>query len=119
MAKKFKSGSMGGMRGGMGNINNMMKQVQKMQKDMEKAQAELEAKTYEATAGGGAVAVTMNGKKELTSLTLDKDVVDPDDIDMLQDLILVAVNDAIKQVEDEANQKMGQMTGGMNIPGLF
>lgn len=109
----------GGMPGGMGNMNNMMKQVQKMQKEMEKAQQELEEKRYEAAAGGGAVKVVADGKKVLQSITLDESVVDPDDIDMLQDLILVAVNDVIKQAEDDANKKMGKMTGGMNIPGLF
>ncbi len=112
-------GKFRGAPGGMGNMNNMMKQVQKMQRDMEKKQRELEEKTYQATAGGGAVTVTVSGKKVLESLELAEAVVDPDDIDMLQDLIIVAVNDALKQAEDDAASAMGKMTGGMNIPGLF
>ncbi len=115
MAKgKFK-----GRPGGMGNMGSMMKQVQKMQRDMEKAQAELESKIYEASSGGGAVKVQVSGKKVVQSLTLAPEVVDPDDVDMLQDLIIVAINDAIKQSEDDASKVMGSMTGGMNIPGLF
>lgn len=111
--------SKGKFPGAPGNMNNMMKQVQKMQKDMEKAQQELEVQTYETTAGGGAVKLTVNGKKEVLALTLSPSVVDPDDIEMLQDLILVALNDALKQVDEQANKVMGRMTGGMNIPGLF
>ncbi len=108
-----------GAPGGMGNMNNMMKQVQKMQREMEKKQRELEEKSYTATAGGGAVKVTIDGKRVVQSLQLSEAVVDPDDIDMLQDLIIVALNDALKQAEDDAASTMGQMTGGMNIPGLF
>ncbi len=111
--------SKGKFPGAPGNMNNMMKQVQKMQKDMEKAQQELEVQIYETTAGGGAVKLTVNGKKEVLALTLSPSVVDPDDIEMLQDLILVALNDALKQVDEQANKVMGRMTGGMNIPGLF
>ncbi len=105
--------------GGMGNINSMMKQVQKMQRDMEKAQAELEEKNYEAQAGGGVVKVVVNGAKVLKEITLAPEVVDPDDIAMLEDLIIVAINDAHKKADDEANKTLGQMTGGVNIPGLF
>lgn len=111
--------SKGKFPGAPGNMNNMMKQVQKMQKDMEKAQQELEAQIYDTTAGGGAVKLSVNGKKEVLSLTLSPSVVDPDDIEMLQDLILVALNDALKQVDEQSNKVMGRMTGGMNIPGLF
>ena len=111
--------SKGKFPGAPGNMNNMMKQVQKMQKDMEKAQQELEVQIYETTAGGGAVKLSVNGKKEVLALTLSPSVVDPDDIEMLQDLILVALNDALKQVDEQANKVMGRMTGGMNIPGLF
>ncbi len=115
MAKgKFKGGP-----AGMGNINGMMKQVKKMQRDMEKAQAELESKEYEAQAGGGVVKVVVNGAKVLQKISLAEEVVDPDDIAMLEDLIMLAVNDAIKQAEDDANKTMGQMTGGVSIPGLF
>lgn len=108
-----------GMMPGGGNMGNMMKQVQKMQKDMMKAQEEFEQKSFEATAGGGAVKVTISGKKELTAIVLDEDVVDPDDIEMLQDLIIAAVNEGIRKVEDEQSSSMSKMTGGMNIPGLF
>lgn len=113
---------MGGFRGGMpggGNMGNIMKQVQKAQKDMEQKQAELEAKEYEAAAGGNAVKAIVNGKMEVLSITLDPDVVDPDDVEMLQDLILLAVNNAIKEAQDDASKLMGELTGGMNIPGLF
>ncbi|MDD4688214.1 MAG: YbaB/EbfC family nucleoid-associated protein [Eubacteriales bacterium] len=109
-------------RGGFpmgGNMNNMMKQAQKMQQDMMKMQQELEAKEIEASAGGGAVTVRVTGKKQITAITLSPEVVDPDDIEMLQDLIMVAVNDAINKIEEEASSKMGKLTGGMNIPGLF
>ncbi|KGX86948.1 MULTISPECIES: YbaB/EbfC family nucleoid-associated protein [Pontibacillus] len=106
------------MKGGMGNMNNMMKQMQKMQKKMEKAQEELHEMTFESTAGGGMVKVVANGKKQITDVEIQEDVVDPDDVDMLQDLILTATNDVIKQVEDKTNDTMGQFTKGMNIPGM-
>jgi len=105
--------------GGMPNMNNMMKQVQKMQKQMEEKQAELESKVVEASAGGGAVVVKVSGKKELKSIEIKQDVVDPDDIEMLQDLILAAVNEALRSAEELANREMSQITGNMNIPGLF
>ena len=104
---------------GMGNMNNMMKQAQKMQQDMVKMQEELEQSEFEATAGGGAVTVKMSGKKELTEVKISPDAVDPDDIEMLEDLILVAVNDVIKKIDKQNQEKMSKMTGGMNIPGLF
>ena len=100
------------MGGGM-NMNNMMKQVQKMQKQMEDAQKALEEAEFSATAGGGAVEVTMTGKKVLTKVTLDPDAVDPDDVEMLEDLIMVAVNDAMKQVDEANSSSMARMTGGM------
>lgn len=112
-------GKFKGAPGGMGNMGGMMKQVQKMQRDMEKAQKELEETIYESTAGGGAVKIVLNGKKEIQSLELSEGVVDPDDIEMLQDLIIVALNDAMKQVDEQSEKVMGKMTGGMNIPGLF
>ena len=105
------------MRGG-GNMNNMMKQMQKMQKKMRAAQDELHEMTFEATAGGGMVKVIANGKKEITDVEISEEVVDPDDVEMLQDLILAATNDVMKQVEDTTNDKMGQFTKGMNIPGF-
>ncbi|ELK46745.1 YbaB/EbfC family nucleoid-associated protein [Halobacillus sp. ACCC02827] len=100
------------MRGG-GNMNNMMKQMQKMQKKMMKAQEELYEMTFEASAGGGMVKVTANGKKEVTDVEIHEDVVDPDDVEMLQDLIIAATNDVLKQVDEKTNDTMGQFTKGM------
>jgi len=102
-----------------GNMNNMMKQVQKMQANMEKTQKEIEEREFEASAGGGAVVVKVNGKKELIDIVLKEEVVDPDDIEMLQDLILAAVNEALRVAEETAAKEMSKLTGGMNIPGLF
>ena len=107
-----KRGGYPGMGGGM-NMNNMMKQVQKMQKQMEDAQKALEEAEFSATAGGGAVEVTMTGKKVLTKVTLEPDAVDPDDVEMLEDLIMVAVNDAMKKVDEASSSSMAKMTGGM------
>lgn len=107
------------MMRGMGNMNNMMKQVQKMQKQMEQAQAELNERTFVGTAGGGMVTVTANGLKQIVDVNIKEEVVDPEDIDMLQDLVLTATNDALKQIEEVTSKTMGQFTKGMNIPGLF
>ena len=111
----------GGYPGGMmpGNMNNLMKQAQRMQRQMEEQQKELETKEYTAAAGGGAVEVTVSGKKELLSVKLSPDVVDPDDIEMLQDVIMAAVNEVVRQVEETTNQELGQITSGLSIPGLF
>lgn len=109
----------GRMPGGFGNMNNMMKQVQKMQKDMEKLQAELEEREVEATAGGGAITVVANGKKNILSIKIDPEVVDEDDVEMLQDLVMAAVNEAIRKADEMVSNEMGKVTGGMNIPGLF
>ncbi|MDO4941760.1 MAG: YbaB/EbfC family nucleoid-associated protein [Lachnospiraceae bacterium] len=109
MAKR--GGFPGGM--GMGNMNQLMKQAQRMQKQMEKAQQELEESVYEATAGGGVVKVQLSGKEELLSVSLAEEVVDPDDIEMLEDLIIVAVNDALQQMMDDKEAKMGKFTNGM------
>ncbi|MFC7370854.1 YbaB/EbfC family nucleoid-associated protein [Fictibacillus iocasae] len=106
------------MRGG-GNMNNMMKQMQKMQKDMAKAQEELKEKRVEGTAGGGMVTVITNGHKEILEVNIKEEVVDPDDVEMLQDLVLAATNDALKKVDELVNQDMGKFTKGLNIPGLF
>ena len=106
-----------GFPGMGGNMNNLLKQAQKMQKDMEKNQKELETKVYEASAGGGAVSVKLTGKKRLESVTIDKDVVDPDDVEMLQDLVLSAVNAAMQMADEDAEKVMGKLTGSM--PGLF
>ena len=108
----------GGYRGNpMGGMNmNMIKQAQKMQQDMMKMQAELEEKEYEGTAGGGVVKVKMNGKKEITEVKIAEEVVDPEDIEMLEDLVLAAVNEVIRlQVEDETAE-MGKITGGGGLP---
>lgn len=105
-------GGFGGFPGGM-NMGNLMKQAQKMQKQMENMKEELGDKEFEITSGGGAVKILINGKKEIKSIEIDKDVVDPDDVEMLQDLILTAVNEAIRQVEEQANNQMGKLTGGM------
>ncbi len=105
--------------GGMGNMGNMMKQAQKMQQDMLKMQQELEQQEFEGTAGGGAVMVTLTGKKEVVKVQLKPEVVDPDDVEMLEDLIQVAVNDAMKKVDENSQAQLGKLTGGLNIPGLF
>ena len=107
--------------GGMmpGNMNNILKQAQKMQENMQKMQEELEAKEVEASVGGGAVTVKVNGKKEVLDITIKPEVVDPDDIEMLQDLVISAVNEALRKVDDMQSSQMGKLTGGMNIPGLF
>jgi nucleoid-associated protein EbfC len=112
MAKGFN----GGMQGGM-NMNNLMKQAQKMQKQMADTQDELSTKTLEITSGGGAVKIVINGKKEIEQLVISKDVIDPDDIEMLQDLVLSAVNEAIRQADEMVNSEMGKITGGMGMPG--
>ena len=101
-----------------GNMGNMMKQVQKMQKQMTDMQEDLNEKEFEASAGGGAITVKANGKKEVVSITIDKDVVDPDDVEMLQDLVLAATNEALRGAEEMVSKEMGKITGGMNIPGL-
>ena len=110
----------GGLPGGMpGNINNIMKQAQKMQKQMEEAQAQLEESSYTATSGGGAVEVTISGKKEITSIKFDPEVVDPDDIEMLEDLIVAATNVALRKMEEISQQSMSKITGGMGMGGGF
>ena len=96
-----------------GNMNNLMKQAQRMQKQMEEKTKEIEEKEWEASVGGGAVTVKVSGKKELTSVTLSKEVVDPDDIEMLQDLITAAVNEAFRKMEDESQAAMSSITGGL------
>jgi len=114
MAKGFGGGMpMGGM-----NMNNIMKQAQKMQKQMEEAQAQLAEKELEATSGGGAVKVVITGKKEIKSITINPEVVDPDDVEMLEDLVLSAVNEAIRQMEELSSSTVGKITGGMG-GGLF
>ncbi len=108
----------GGMPQGGMNMNNLMKQAQMMQRKMEETQKELETKTVEVTSGGGAIKVVMNGKKQLEEIVLDESAVDPDDIEMLQDLIISSVNEAIRQIEELSSNEMGKLTGGM-MPGMF
>lgn len=106
----------GGFPGGMGmpgNMNNLMKQAQRMQRQMEEGQKELEAKEFSAKAGGGAVEVTVSGKKEVLRVQLSQEVVDPDDIEMLQDLIMAATNEALRMADEANNELMGKMTGGL------
>ena len=111
----------GGYRGPMGGgMNmNMIKQAQKMQQDMLKMQEEMEGKEYEATSGGGMVTARVNGKHELMSLTINPEAVDPDDVEMLQDMVVAAVNEAMRKAEAEASQSMAKLTGGLNLGGLF
>ena len=101
------------------NMNQMMRQVKKMQEQMIKTQEELANKTVEGTAGGGVVTVTANGQKKVMSVVIKPEAVDPDDVEMLQDLVLAAVNDAMKKAEEMAAKEMSKFTGGLNIPGLF
>lgn len=104
----------GGFPGGMpGNMNNLMKQAQKMQKQMEEAQKNLEEQEITAKAGGGAVEVTVSGKREVTKVKLSEEVVDPDDIEMLEDLIMAATNEALRQIEEETQKSMASITGGL------
>ena len=117
MAKGFNSRGMGGFGGGMN--MNMMKQVQKMQQDMMKMQQELQEKEYQAAAGGGVVSATVNGKHELKNLVIDPEAVDPEDVEMLQDLVISAVNEALRQADEAMENSMKSATGGLNIPGLF
>ena len=110
----------GGYRGGMGGMNmNMIKQAQKMQQDMLKMQEEMEAKQYEAAVGGGMVKAKVNGKHEVLSLSINPEAVDPDDVEMLQDMVVAAVNEAMRKAEAEAAQNMSRLTGGLNLGGLF
>ncbi|UJW55966.1 YbaB/EbfC family nucleoid-associated protein [Bacillus sp. A116_S68] len=103
----------------MKNMGNMMKQMQKMQKDMAKAQEQLKEETVEATAGGGMVKVIASGEKRILDIQINEEAVDPDDVEMLEDLVLAATNEALSKVDDLVNEKMGKFTKGMNIPGLM
>ena len=111
----------GGFPGGMpGNMNNLMKQAQKMQKQMEEKTKEMEEKVWEASSGGGAVTVKVSGKKEVVEVVLAPEVVDPDDIEMLQDLIMAATNEALRKMEEESAEMMNSIAGGLgNFGGLF
>ena len=113
----------GGYRGGMpmGGMNQMqmMKQAQKMQQDLLKMQQELETKEYEATAGGGVITASVNGKRELLRIKIDPEAVDPEDVEMLQDLVVAAVNEALRKADADSAQNMSKLTGGLNLGGLF
>ena len=113
-----KGGFRGGMPGGM-NQAAMMKQAQKMQQEMLRMQQEQEAKTYTAKAGGGMVSATVNGKHELVNLEIKPEAVDPDDVEMLQDMVIAAVNEAMRAADSYAANNMSRLTGGMNLGGLF
>ena len=115
MAKRLPSGLGGKPSGGM----NMIKQAQKMQQDMIKMQEEIDAREFISTAGGGAVSAVASGKRELIRIELMPEVVDPDDVEMLQDLIVAAANEALRQAEEAASEEMKRLTGGISMPGLF
>ena len=114
MAKGFGSRGIPGMGGGMN--MNMLKQAQKMQQDMMRMQQELQEKEYEAAAGGGVVTATVTGKRELKALEIDPEAVDPDDVEMLQDMIVAAVNEALRAAENDAASTMQKLTGGLGLP---
>ena len=105
--------------GGAQNMNQMIKQAQKMQDEITALQEDIEARDFTATAGGGAVEVTLTGKKTIKSLTLKPEVVDPEDIEMLQDLIISAINEAVNNIETTTEAEMSKITGGVSLPGLF
>ncbi|MBD8989877.1 MAG: YbaB/EbfC family nucleoid-associated protein [Clostridiales bacterium] len=111
----------GGFRGMPGGMNqaSMLKQAQKMQQEMLRMQAEQEAKTFTAKAGGGMVSATVNGKHELVSMEINPEAVDPDDVEMLQDMVIAAVNEAMRAADNEAANNMSRLTGGLNLGGLF
>jgi nucleoid-associated protein EbfC len=110
----------GGFPGmGGGNMNNLIKQAQKFQQQMEQMQKDLETKEFAATAGGGAVRIVANGKKQIVDIEIKPEVIDPDDVEMLEDLIVLACNEALKRAEEETADEMRKLTGGINIPGMF
>lgn len=114
-----KGGFPGGRFPGGGNMNQMIKQAQKMQEQMQKAQEEIEVSEYSATSGGGAVMAKVSGTKKLLELSISPEAVDPEDVEMLQDLVISAVNEAMKKADEAAANSMSRLTGGINIPGLF
>ena len=103
---------------GLPNMSNLMKQAQELQSKMAKLQEELENRTLEASAGGGMVTVVVNGRQEILSIKIDPEVIDPEDVEMLQDLILAAVNDGLARAKDMVNQEMGNLTKGLNLPNI-
>lgn len=117
MGKGMRAGKRKTKMGG-DDMQKQLKQMQAMQREMEQSQAELAEREFTSTAGGGAVEVVINGNKEITKLNIDKDVVDPDDVEMLQDLLIAAVNEGMRQVDAVVEQEMSKITGGLGIPGL-
>ena len=111
-------GGFPGMMGGA-NMQQLARQAQKLQQQMAKAQEELDARDFEATSGGGMVTAKVNGKRELLALTIKPEAVDPDDVEMLEDMVMAAVNEALRTAADTAEREMGKLTGGMGMPGLF
>lgn len=105
--------------GGMGNIQQLARQAQKLQEDMDALTKELEEKEYTATSGGGAVTVTVTGKMELKAIDMKPEVVDPEDVEMLSDMIMAAANEALRAASTEKSEKMEKLSGGLNVPGLF
>ena len=120
MGKGMRAGKKPSKPAGMGggSMQKQLQQMQVMQRQMEALQAEIEEKEVQTTAGGGAVSVTISGKKEITKLEIKPEVCDPDDIEMLQDLIIVAVNEGLRQIDEISNSEMSKLTGGLGIPGL-
>ena len=108
-----------GMGGGPQNMNAMIRKAQKMQEDMEALQADLDAREYDISAGGGVVGIKINGKKEILSIDIEPEIVDPDDIETLSDILVAAVNEAIKRVEDTNSAEMAKITGSVGLPGMF
>ena len=108
-----------GMRGQSNNVNQMLKQAQKMQDDITALQADLEEREFSASVGGGAVEITINGKRNVTKLDIKPEVVDPDDVEMLQDLIMSAFNEAVRTLDETSDAEMSKLTGGVSFPGLF
>ena len=108
-----------GVGGGPGNMQSMIKQAQKMQEDMERVQEELDTREYSATVGGGTVTAVVDGKHMVKSLEIKPEVVDPEDVEMLADLVMAAVNEAVRQAAETAEEEMGKVTGGVKMPGLF
>ena len=107
-----------GMGGNMGNMQGMMKKVQKMQADMAKLQEELKTRTVETTVGGGALTIVVNGKKEVESIKIKPEVLDPEDVEMLQDMIVSAVNEGMRKIDEMTEREMGKITGGLKLPGM-
>lgn len=118
MGKGMRAGKKPG-GGGAGNMQKQLAQMQAMQRKMEALQAELEEKEIETTAGGGAVSITVNGRKEISKIVIKPEVVDPEDVEMLQDLIMAAANEAMRQIDEMSQNEMGKLTGGLSIPGLM